>query len=866
MWRLGNFLAKHSRHRLYSTSQASSLSTKLRALYGLDINPSEPTQGLVFRHLPKHFDIPQLNATFSSLLGVDPTSISTYTDIEGKPVYSVVQTEDQRVIEKGLAFHKQQFEGAKVRVSTIEAFLNENKPLSGGFDSRKVVVLNLPCTYTEEDVVRRLQLAGNIMGVYIPKDYEAEPLSKLGFSPYDANLVELEEISDPYSETQSSHSVVVEASRSIKKKADAIQATLDNGSELVQASKDVRELWDYVAVLLKRLNSEPTESLTEISSKLSELESEQDPDKLRKGLGGLTWLTYQEGNKALEPHLRNKGFAIVTFATKEQAARAVTGGSSIFDFKSTLAFYRNQPEYALNAKAFREAYMRRLMTKGDNENDHTKLLGMLNMAIARVNNNINSERIRKQYFGEDGSQDPVFEGKLKSKAEEVKLRLELDDMRLNSGLVKELKIREDSQYRLGHSLFSSDEELFDLDAETSRPGRVSDPKTQLDILLNMKRSWIDPDFEEEGFKYEDFLRANPKKLYWSPISVEARLTEKDQGLKNISEAEKFFRTAIPSKLKGHPELLSKARFGDGPEERYIYKVDNQIEALPTEDTSLDDPQTNHLRSLVDRLFNDKKDTPVLIENQQKCFLEDEEYFYATNYDLKFYSDTDEDTDYKLSIPDDLRFRPDMTEEDLKEMRAKVMDAILYFKAQMNPAVVESYNFKGPDIEDHVKEVKAKFPPDVKVEWRKIESGDKVVVISYAKKWKYDLAEVEYLNNKYGEKLNSSELEVDAEDLELVQKIFSGFDRKEFENEVEWQLQARHYSEKISFAKDIEKVRNYGDLHYLMNSDDDNRLDSEEESGEEKPREDRDEEEEFLDEEYEKKQRKSDDEGVEDLER
>jgi len=56
-----------------------------------------------------------------------------------------------------------------------------------------------------------------------------------------------------------------------------------------------------------------------------------------------------------------------------------------------------------------------------------------------------------------------------------------------------------------------------------------------------------------------------------PTTLWANQTEKEEFGIRIMDLEKFFHDAIPSIVKNNPELLSKARFSDYPEIRYVYK-------------------------------------------------------------------------------------------------------------------------------------------------------------------------------------------------------------------------------------------------------------------------------------------------------
>jgi hypothetical protein len=821
-----------TRLRLFSDTSANPISSQYRRLYGLNSTPrSEDTQGLVLRRLPKHFEVDELRVDLSERLGVSPSDISVYTDIEGKPAYSVIATDDKRVIEKGLSWHKQMYEGSKLRVCVsskqgLKDFLTDNRPLKGGFDSRKVVILNIPALYSEEDVVKRVQSLGQVMGVYLPKDYEAGLVREVGLSPLDASLIKLEAI-DERKVKRSSHNVLSEADRYIKQEADSIISSLVEASEptLPALVASLNQLWEYVGLLGKRLAVESTQTEHEIEASLTQLKEKSVVHK--SDLEALTLRVRQVGMKLLEPYFRNKGFAVVTFATRvisrqEQAARAVVSAPLMFDFRGIAVFYRNQPDYIFNSKALNEAFERRFMHKSFNTHSHTKMLALLKVASHRMENNFRSKQTKLQFFGSDGEEDPVFAGKIKDRYEEALVKQNLDTLRPDRSLRTELLTRKDP-YKQSLQLFSSDEEvrarqLFDTDDEIRpQPGRVSDARTQLDYFLAKKQAWIDPKLRSERFKYEDFLRVNPKQLYWSPFSVQGRLSEKTAGLRQISEAEKFFKTAIPSQLKGHPELLTKARYGDAPVERYVFKSKFDYSSMPTEDPILDDGPGKYLRSLVDRLFEQGKAANLAKENITEVFVEEEENYYSKT-ELKSLSDTDEDLALKESIPEELRYSPDMGEQALKELRMNMMNMMLYLKAQPNPTYVESYIYKGVDIEAHIKEVKEKFPAEVSVEWRKLETGEKTVVISYKHKWRYSLEEVEYLTNKYGDLLAASEAEVDEADLPIIQKIFANFNPKLFEEEMAWQQQAKTLSEALSLKADTEELRNYGSLASFLNQD------------------------------------------------
>lgn len=325
MWRLGTTLAKQSRLRAFSISPTPRITTQLRELYGLDTDSGTiDMQGLAVKHLP-NIEITRLKALLGEQFGVNPAEVTVYTDIQGKPAYSVIRTEDQSLIEKGLSWHKQTVEGAKLRVfvrpkQTLEDFIRENKPLKGGFDSRKVVVLNLPTAYTEADVFARLGNVGNIMGIRVPKDYEAEPISTLWPSVYDCNLIGLESIEDSTGkESFYNHNVLIEADRHVKREADSIVEAISkipNSDELQKLLDRAIALKEYVSTLKLRLLAKTTDIDRDIDSCFSGLTSKLKSPSFPEELKFITLRVRQAGLLTLEPHIRNKGFAIVTFATR----------------------------------------------------------------------------------------------------------------------------------------------------------------------------------------------------------------------------------------------------------------------------------------------------------------------------------------------------------------------------------------------------------------------------------------------------------------------------------------------------------------------------------------------------------------------
>lgn len=83
---------------------------------------------------------------------------------------------------------------------------------------------------------------------------------------------------------------------------------------------------------------------------------------------------------------------------------------------------------------------------------------MMHSAEARFNASIKSAEVKNKLFGNDGAEDPVFSGKLKTREEEIQAKLALDTLRPNRSIVNALADSV-SPYKLGSSLFSSDEEV-----------------------------------------------------------------------------------------------------------------------------------------------------------------------------------------------------------------------------------------------------------------------------------------------------------------------------------------------------------------------------------------------------------------------
>lgn len=528
----------------------------------------------------------------------------------------------------------------------------------------------------------------------------------------------------------------------------------------------------------------------------------------------------------------------MTFPTRKEAERAIalSGAIRIEGNHVEVAFDRGIPGYFYCDKLIGEAFFTELAQIKPDQG-FTKL--KQNIILKHHEENFKNYFFKhlsnlSYFYGSDEEADPLVKDILDSYEENSEFRESIANQQQYGFERRDQKLR--NRNYSPKEILSSDDEFLVLKEEVEVKekldrGRLSNPNHPLTqrlvdkYFLSPKQLPSNAQEVEEMFEgHEKFTpRQVPPKTLW------ANLAEKDEIGSKIIELEKFFFDAIPSEVKQNQELLSKARFSDYPEIRYVYKPRFNYSDIPTpKDKSKDIKREAVKREMLQNLRDWYQNKPSEESKlpPRMLFGEEENMLLELKKSQEIFTHTDSDEEALAQATIKANVDTDKDPEDIiTNMRnsfAEVEGFLSEIAAKSDVQYTKSYVYDNKDIEDHIKAITSQYPT-LKVTHSKNKFDQNVVLISYAKTFKVNLADVERMYDKYFNQVqnnpNLEELEIEEEDLETINKLDSlDFSFEEIHEDMLTQMAEKHVQKYMADDTNLEDVKKWGAIVETLRED------------------------------------------------
>lgn len=724
--------------------------------------PKELT-AVVVRHLPESLPADGLEESLGKWLGVEGKHVRTFYSIFGKPAYSLVTLPSSEAVQQALSKHKSVFASAKLYLSSVPQFLQANAPLQGGFDSRRVVVSQLDPFWNESHLIEMIKPLGDIMGLYLPRDYDF---------PYNLEGVGVEiaknlpekwmhfrqfqgEEDENWAPTVRAEKFLTKAYDYFHSEAEELEKACKEPWEeanLIQRVGEIADLWGFVRGVKEEIAHRPDSAESLLDDKVNELLRKPEQAKAYEVL----LLVKTHGYAFLNSYFQNRGYAYVTFATRQQAERAIACSTVLASENNpvSVTFHRNEPGYFFNAGKISEAIIEAIQTHANKGRmyEEEKEASILARAVMPMEVMIKKLRAEKEFLGEIGEADPVVEGKETTYDSALETAANVEDIRY--------KKRPDYSKKARSDIMSSDEEYFDDEVEQDR-GRV-DAAT----AVKARVSALEKIYPTEKYAVCELPVEERKQESGKAEEVE----------KQVKEVQRFFNEAVPSVYKDHPHLLKQERFGDHPQVRYVCSEPFDYSTTPAPKAFSDPAEKrkyarSQIRNFVLTLQLGSTSSQEIaekapIDSQDKPEEEDilkcpENYAKCT--------DSDDDKALATAIQTDPAFIKMAASEALESSNP---EEVHMFLTQTALSASKKIHYTGDDLEAYIEDLKVQYPHFL-FTMEKTEQNEAYIIATFTKKHYFDAKQVKYLAEKYESqmlKTGTSELEIDPKDKHIFEKL------------------------------------------------------------------------------------------------
>jgi hypothetical protein len=720
-------------------------------------------QGVVVRHLPESIPSGAMEDSLGKWLGVEGKNVRTFYSIFGKPAYSLVSLPSSAALQQALSRHKSQFASSKLYISSVPQFLQANAPLQGGYDPRRVVLSQLDPFWNESHVIEMMKPLGDIMGLYLPRDYDyPHALEGVGVN-IAKNLPEKwmhfraidEDELDGNLPTARAEKFLTKAydyfNHEIEVLEKALKEPLDKDN-LPEKVGEMADLWGFLRGVKDEIAHKPDSAESLMDDRVNEVLKKPDQANAYEVL----LLIRTHGYGFLNSYFQNRGYAYITFATRQQAERAIACSSILGSENNpvSLVFHRNEPGYFFNAGKISEAILEAIQTHADKGRmyEEEKEAGLLTKAVMPMEVLVKKMRAEKQLLGETEDADPVVEGidgnyesALEKKAEIEKIHYERPENPWKSP-------RKD--------LMSSDEEYFD-DVPVPDQGRI-DAST----AVKARASALEKIYPTEKYAVCEL-----------PVrEVKEEKVNQEEVERQVKEVQRFFNEAVPSVYKDHPHLLKQERFSDHPQVRYVCSEPFDYSSTPAP-KAFSDPaeKRKYIRSQIRNFVLtlqlgypvDKEAENVQEDSQEKP---EEEVIHKTPEKYAKFTDSDDEKAFDVAMRTDPRM---LKLQKAQEMESSNPEEVHMLLGQTDLSASKKIHYTGDDLDAYIEELKVQYP-HFHFTTEKTEQNETYIIATFTKKHLFDGKEIKYLAEKYESQMLSgaADLNIDPKDKHIFEKLES----------------------------------------------------------------------------------------------
>lgn len=693
--------------------------------------------------------------------------------------------------------------------------------LGSGHDARRVIATNIPQDWSKDKVYSIFSLVGNIMDLELPFDYDC-PINVVNGENLYRDIMGLLPI-----DLTSVHPTGFRSHNLIADFRDHVLAELKSADQLLQFKGNnssvildqLAEVWGKIRKFKDLLGVAPCDIEDKINSSFSQPINKTTLSEVKN-------MILNHFNKTIGKYYMIKGYAKITFATREQAERAI-GLSSVlvnnFGMIRVL-FDRNLPDYFYNTRLVAEAQLREMFKIKsrviDAEHYNLKINHHVDMFNTKVQTYIN---LKSKHVGDMEPGDPLANQSVRTELESKDMIAGIEGIDSYGGQRRSAYFNRKFQ-GAPKNYFSSSDDFFEVDHnEEMLPGttRIYDKKQ--DYTKKLMNEYI-VDLNDMPVKSQDVKTLNlvpelpfPKEI--PPTRLWSSSNEKIKARQLLMGYEEFFHEKIPDSVYEDPNLKFKDEHGEFPNARYVYEPPYEHLKTPSELFNKDKRKVI-MQQLRQKIRNINAEN---VENLQSSLIieqgEEELRILENANNMKILSDDEEDAKLAAKAEEHAKNFADIDNKILKKYEKAIEIAGPDLMTKRFQTNTKKFKYEGDDIDEYVKNLNKIEGMDAK--YSKNEAGDMMVHVVCKPKYNVDFEEVKILFDKYGKQFevteNVEDIEIDEEDQEKLQRFMDlDMSSKDLFEELLAQVAEKNLHEKFNEYVDLEQIHKWGQFTPMVN--------------------------------------------------
>lgn len=736
---------------------------------------------IVIRSLPKNILTQELISSLSTMFSSGQVNLKT--DILGQPALAILNFPNKNDLDLALIKCDIQIQGEKAYVLVIskqssKEFISQNPPLESGHDSRKILITNIPLTWTKDKIYSIFSTVGNIMDLELPFDYDfpiqfpdgENALKKImDQEPIDMSFI------TPIGNCQLN--LITDFRKHVMSEFECLDLLLQtNHKNPIQILEELAILYEKIRRFKNFIGLAPNDNEEKINMFFSESKIKPDIVKLKN-------MIEEDFHESINKFFYIKGYAKITYATRKQAERAICLSEILKDeIKGISGFFdRNLPDYLYTASLLAEAKLResfkvKSIAEGIEDVDkkmkyHAKIFDAIIRKYIRQ---------RDESIGFDNSnevdvidQDEDIEAKVEAKSiiDEISYKSSEDDIK---GLVVGTRV----------SISDSDDDFsYDIEKSDISPpgtGRIYNKKMffkkqiMRNYMLSLRERPIKSDDTSDMISIPEV--EHPRDL--PPVRVWSSAKDKIQAKEKLINYEQLFQSKIPQAVLDSPMILVKEKHIDFPNIRFAYYPDFDYLKTPNEDFSKDNRKSVlhilrcKIRAIASGNIQNFNPDDLIEKNEEIKILHEKPNFHM-------FSDEDEQGMNNEKYGENQK-------SNMGDFGRNLNDILIPEKYLM---MTKKFKYDGGDVEEYVG--KLNQIQGMEAEYSQNKAGETIVYVVCKPKYNIDVEEVKMLYRKYGSEIISGneEIEIDEEDQDRFQKLMGlGVDLRELFEDIKLFMQ------------------------------------------------------------------------------
>ncbi|OMJ73735.1 hypothetical protein SteCoe_27505 [Stentor coeruleus] len=784
-----------------------------------EIRQSPHLRGIIVRSLPKKHSAQEVSSILSEMFSL--AKIDLKVDVQGKPAYAILRYEHEKDAKQTLKNPEVNLLGKKSFISSIEGFMALSPALGSGHDARRVIALNVPHSWSKDKVYSIFSQIGNIMSLELPLDYDCpinvadgEKIYKeiMGLEPIDLTLV--------HQSGFQPHNLIADFREYVLSEIASIQQLLNfKGNNASVIVDQLAELWRKIRKFKDLLGVAPSEVEEKINSAFS--------NKLVKAeLTEVKNMVADDFTKLIDEYYLIKGYAKITFATREQAERAIGLSLVLYHNEDKIQVYfdRDFPDYFYNTRLVAEARLREMFKLKsmvlDTQYFDLKVKHHVDLFNTKMGNYLN---LKNKYLGQDGQGDPLINQVVRTELENKDMVSGIEGID-NYGSQRRNIFFNNKDRVMPKNYFSSSDDCFEIDRKEKRlPGTTRLYDKLQDYTKKLKKSFI-IDLNDMATKSEDI------KLYgllpeaqfppeYPPTRLWSSSNEKIKARQLLMGYEEFFHEKIPDSVYEDPNLKFKTEHGEFPNSKYVYEPPYDHLKTPSEHFNKDKRKVT-MKKLREKIRNiNVEDIQNLESNIMIEQGEEEVKILEKANDMKIFTDDEENAKFMTEAKEFIKSIPNIDDKEIDMHRSVIEKIGPDLVMKMNQTRTKKFKYDGEDVDKYVKNLNKTKGFDAK--YSKNDVGETIVHVVCEPKYNVNYEEIKMLFDKYESQVeeaeNENSIEIDEEDQEKLQRFLDlDISAKNLFEELLSQVAEKKLKMKFDESVDLEQIHKWGQFTPMVN--------------------------------------------------